>query len=259
MSNRKKPVDPFKAFTFFIGFVVTLFLFLTQNPDYQEHRQKRNAPNTPAPAEVKRDSVVSVLSKDNCAPFAAKVYAAYQPDLLESRVWSIIPPSHRGPLSYNQVCDVFQHFVNWKYQSDPAGKDVIYPPDFAWDERFGDCDDRAVSLATALGALNCEVRLVGERFEEGWHLYPELLIRKQDLQSFNEYIADRYYLDYRWESAYRLDSDREYVWVNLDWSAKHPGGPYPGLGEGYFIYPRQGQCVPFSTTPQDRYAQPDRL
>ncbi|PHI18961.1 hypothetical protein CEQ90_15080 [Lewinellaceae bacterium SD302] len=255
MPKQSKAIDPFQAFTYFVGFLIAMYLFLAHDPVYKEHRDKRNAPTTPTQPKAVLDSLPPLLSEESCAPFAEKVYAAYRPQEMKSRAWSVIPPGHRGDLNFNQVCDVFQHFNNWAYHNDPKGKDVIFPPQFAWDERFGDCDDRSVSLAAALGAIDCKVRLVGERFEAGWHLYPELLILRDNLGDFTEYVTNRYYLDFDWQMAYRPDGNHQYVWVNLDWSAKHPGGAYNGLGEGYFMYPDEGKCTPFSNTNRNRYAK----
>ncbi len=108
-----------------------------------------------------------------------------------------------------------------------------YVPDAQRDEYFstaretilngmgGDCDDHSILMVSALQAIGARCRMV---LTEG-HLYPELYCG--DDKSFDTYNAailalfnkevkgNIYYHEYAGE-----------FWINLDYSAPHPGGPY---------------------------------
>ncbi len=108
-----------------------------------------------------------------------------------------------------------------------------YVPDMQRDEYYatpletinngmgGDCDDHSILMASALMSIGAKCRLV---IIEG-HMYPELYVgnkasfdvmQQAIIQLFkNELISTLHYHEH----------DGEY-WINLDYSARHPGGPY---------------------------------
>jgi hypothetical protein len=108
-----------------------------------------------------------------------------------------------------------------------------YVPDSQRDEYFaaphetienglgGDCDDHSILMASCMMAIGAKCRLV---IVEG-HMYPELyvgdkakfeLYQKAIVQLFDkEQISRIYYHEHAGE-----------YWINLDYTAHHPGGPY---------------------------------
>lgn len=108
-----------------------------------------------------------------------------------------------------------------------------YVPDMQRDEYYatpletinngmgGDCDDHSILMASALMSIGAKCRLV---IIEG-HMYPELYVgnkaafdvmQQAIIQLFkNEAIATLNYHEHNGE-----------YWINLDYLARHPGGPY---------------------------------
>lgn len=108
-----------------------------------------------------------------------------------------------------------------------------YVPDVQRDEYYatpretilnglgGDCDDHSILMASCLMNIGAKCRLV---IIEG-HMYPEMLVGDKDdfdimqqaiIQLFNDTTIHRiYYHEYNGE-----------YWINLDYTARYPGGPY---------------------------------
>lgn len=108
-----------------------------------------------------------------------------------------------------------------------------YVPDSQRDEYFaspretilngmgGDCDDHSILMASCLMSIGARCRLV---IIKG-HMYPELfcgdkqgyeLMQQAIIQLFDKEQIDRIYYH---------EHNNEY-WINLDYSARHPGGRY---------------------------------
>jgi transglutaminase-like putative cysteine protease len=85
----------------------------------------------------------------------------------------------------------------------------------------GDCDDHSILMVSALKSIGARCRMV---LTEG-HLYPELYCG--DAKSFGKYnaaILNLFSKEVK-GNIYYHEYDGEY-WINLDYSAEHPGGPY---------------------------------
>lgn len=111
--------------------------------------------------------------------------------------------------------------------------DFKYVPDSERDEYFatpretilngmgGDCDDHTILMVSALKAIGARSRMI---LTEG-HLYPELFCG--DKQSF-EKMQSAILLLFGKEvdgNIYYHEQNGQY-WLNLDYTARHPGGPY---------------------------------
>lgn len=204
-------------------------------------------PPTPVDVLIERVTQTAPFTEDKqrCGSTDSLIYDAFQPLSLRDLVVRVIAPDHGGSFSLAQASDVFDHFVDWKYINDPIGEDYVDSPSNAWSLKSGDCDDRAVALAAALVAIGAEVRLVAEQTEAGaWHLFPELKLSAKKLPAYESYLIRRYGLGQRWRAAYQYQ-DEETIWLNLDWSATHPGGAYVGAGLGYYLDPVAHYCTPF--------------
>jgi hypothetical protein len=85
----------------------------------------------------------------------------------------------------------------------------------------GDCDDHSILMASALMNIGARCRII---IIEG-HMYPELYVgRKADFDIMQQAIIQLFREEKITELHYH-EHGGEY-WINLDYSARHPGGPY---------------------------------
>lgn len=108
-----------------------------------------------------------------------------------------------------------------------------YVPDSERDEYFatpretilngmgGDCDDHSILMVSAMRAIGGHCRMV---LTEG-HLYPELLCgNKKDFEKMQSAIILLFEREFN-GNIYYHEQNGQY-WINLDYTARHPGGPY---------------------------------
>lgn len=112
----------------------------------------------------------------------------------------------------------------WNYVSDPKGHDYIAKATESLQYLSGDCDDHSVFMAACIKSIGGTVRLIHTK----GHIYPELLIgTKKDLERINYAIKKILFpIESRKKSInYHID-ERGNIWLNLDYTAKYPGGPF---------------------------------
>ena len=113
---------------------------------------------------------------------------------------------------------------NWNYVSDPKGKEYIASASESVRYLSGDCDDHSILMAAAVKSIGGTPRLI----HTNGHIYPEILIGKRaDMETMNYLIKK---VLFQKESNgktihYHID-ERGNVWLNLDYTAKYPGGPF---------------------------------
>ena len=111
---------------------------------------------------------------------------------------------------------------NFNYVPDPQ-KDEYYatPRETILNGLGGDCDDHSILMASCLMSIGAQCRLV----IVDNHMYPEMyagdkkhfeFLQQAIIQMFSDEIIDRIYYH---------EHDGNY-WINLDYTAHHPGGPY---------------------------------
>lgn len=112
----------------------------------------------------------------------------------------------------------------WNYVSDPKGREYIATASESLQYLSGDCDDHAVMMAACVKSIGGTPRLI----HTGGHIYPEILIgKKADLETVNYLVKEVLFKN---ESKgktlhYHID-ERGQIWLNLDYTAKYPGGPF---------------------------------
>jgi hypothetical protein len=112
----------------------------------------------------------------------------------------------------------------WNYVNDPKGREYIAFASESLQHFSGDCDDHAILMAASVRAIGGTPRII----HTGGHLYPEILIGdKNDLENVNYLIKEVLFTEESRgkEVHYHID-ERGQIWLNLDYTATYPGGPF---------------------------------
>ena len=129
---------------------------------------------------------------------------------------------------YRQMIQCFAVFKeinsNWNYVNDPESRNYFAKASESVQHLSGDCDDHSILMVACIKAIGGTARII----HTTGHMYPEILIgRKKDLEPINYLIKRKLFPE---ESAgkslyYHIDENNQ-VWLNLDYTAKYPGGPF---------------------------------
>lgn len=174
-----------------------------------------------------------IISKLLPFPNKSKIINAIEYENPKVRSFSLMATSKyfkevRGYPKYRTIIQCFAIFkeINrrWNYVSDPKGKDYIAEATESLLYLSGDCDDHSVLMAACIKSIGGTPRLI----HTGGHIYPEILIGySTDLETINYLIKKVLFVN---ESEgkkihYHID-ERNQIWLNLDYTAKYPGGPF---------------------------------
>jgi hypothetical protein len=134
----------------------------------------------------------------------------------------------KGYSDYRTIIQCFAVFkeINsrWNYVSDPKARDYIATASESLLYFSGDCDDHSILMAATIKSIGGTPRLI----HTTGHIYPEILIGTEaDLEKVNFLIKN---ILFPKESAsqklhYHVD-ERGQIWMNLDYTAQYPGGPF---------------------------------
>jgi hypothetical protein len=134
----------------------------------------------------------------------------------------------RGYSDYRTIIQCFAVFkeINrrWNYVSDPKEGDYIASATESLLYFSGDCDDHSILMAASVKAIGGTPRLIHTK----GHIYPEILIGSNiDLEKVNYLIKNVLFANESNEKQlhYHID-ERGQVWLNLDYTATYPGGPF---------------------------------
>ena len=134
----------------------------------------------------------------------------------------------KGHQKHRKIIQYFAIFKEirdrWNYVNDPQRDEYIALASESIVHFSGDCDDHAVLMAACIKAIGGTPRLVHTKN----HIYPEVLIgKKSDLEAANFLIREILFsTEIENKGIYYHLDDREQVWLNLDYTAKYPGGPF---------------------------------
>ena len=112
----------------------------------------------------------------------------------------------------------------WNYVRDPKGSDYIATATESLEYLSGDCDDHSILMAAGIRAIGGTPRLIHTK----GHIYPEIYIgKKSDLEAINYMIKKVLFPKESKDKTlhYHID-ERGDIWLNLDYTAKFPGGPF---------------------------------
>ncbi len=166
-------------------------------------------------------------------PNKSKIISAIEYENPKVRNFAImaISKNHKTIRGYSEYRTIIQCFAvfkeinhRWNYVSDPKNGDYIATASESLSYFSGDCDDHSILMAACIRAIGGTPRLIHTK----GHIYPEILIGSlHDLETVNYLIKNVLFEkeSYRKQLHYHID-ERNQVWLNLDYTAKYPGGPF---------------------------------
>lgn len=139
-----------------------------------------------------------------------------------------------GPFHVEQVAEIWGAVrKQWRYVNDPEGREYFARASETIENGYvGDCDDFAITLASMVIAIGGKARVVLMDGPGGGHAYAEACVQGEPTKVaavLQKHYRNRFrrYLEGAAPKtmAYRASSDCP-IWLNLDWNANVPGGPY---------------------------------
>jgi hypothetical protein len=129
-------------------------------------------------------------------------------------------------LKYGSIVRVLSLFkyinTNFKYVPDSERDEYFATPrETILNGLGGDCDDHAILMVSAMKAIGGHCRMV---LTEG-HLYPELYCGDQKLFEKMQQAIIHLFGNEAIDNMYYHEQNGQY-WINLDYTARYPGGPY---------------------------------
>lgn len=174
-----------------------------------------------------------IISKLLPFPNKSKILDAIEYQNPRIRNFAIMATSKhfRDVKGYYDIHTIIQSFAvfkeinsRWNYVSDPKGRDYIAKATESLQYLSGDCDDHSVFMVACIKSIGGTTRLIHTK----GHIYPELYIGTQkDLEKINYAIKKVLFpVESKNQTLnYHID-ERGDVWLNLDYTAKYPGGPF---------------------------------
>lgn len=174
-----------------------------------------------------------------------RVVGALEPTHPRIRTEAVrVAAGHAGAYGVEQVAELFRHVrARWRYVSDPDGVDYFATASETLETSLaGDCDDFAILLSSMVSAIGGRARLVMMDGPQGGHAYAEACVPGDpaDVAARLAAFVRRLPPGERGvglrDIHFRSSPDCA-VWLNLDWNARTPGGPYEPETWAVAIYP----------------------
>ena len=197
------------------------------NSVYEDYRYMVYAMNdSPNPQDL-------ILSRLLPFPNKSRILKAVQYDNPKVRDFSVMATTEhfknvKGYGEYRTIIQCFAVFkeINsrWNYVSDPKGREYIATASESLRYLSGDCDDHSILMSACVKAIGGTPRLI----HTGGHIYPEILIgTKADLERINYLIKKVLFVkESKGKTIHYHIDERGQVWLNLDYTATYPGGPF---------------------------------
>lgn len=133
-----------------------------------------------------------------------------------------------GNFSIEQVCEIVDYcYRKWSYVNDPNGHEYLSRASESINgSLYGDCDDYAVLMASLILAVGGDASVNLGFGQMGGHAWAEVDIRtfENPNESHIKSVIQQRFSDYQVNINIRQDG--QHKWLNLDWQAAYPGGPY---------------------------------
>ena len=152
----------------------------------------------------------------------------------------------KGPFNVDQVARVWLHaYKRWSYVNDPKGQEYFAKASESIENDYaGDCDDFAIVLAAMIQAIGGESRVVMMSSDQGGHAYTEIRVAgelkkiRTTLDRFvRRNVRGKRLREIHARPAPPTPDGQGSYWLNLDWNAQLPGGPYEKEHWAVAIYP----------------------
>jgi len=182
--------------------------------------------NDPYPQDI-------IIAKLLPFPNKTKILKAIEYENPKVRNFAIMATSKhfkkiKGYSEYRNIIQCFAVFkeINsrWNYVNDPKNEDYIATAPESLLYFSGDCDDHSILMAASIKSIGGIPRLIHTK----GHIYPEMLIGSlKDLDKVNYIVKNVLFPaeSHGKQLNYHID-ERGQVWLNLDYTAKYPGGPF---------------------------------
>jgi tetratricopeptide (TPR) repeat protein len=183
---------------------------------------------TPTPTQT------SIGITDPNVQIASKISQAidWQNSIVKNFATAQVQHISQGYYNIYQVCDIWKPIHDeWTYVQDP--------PDFNyWTSASnsisnglkGNCADYAVVNAAVMESIGGSTRIITACAPGGspCHAYAEAYISNNydDLQAITDSIAPKYNAPQIYYHSYIGSDGKTEYWLNLDWQANYPGGPF---------------------------------
>lgn len=150
----------------------------------------------------------------------------------------------QGPFHVEQVAEIWTAVRrDWRYVNDPQGRDYFASARETIENGYvGDCDDFAIVLTSMVTAVGGEARVVLMEGPRGGHAYAEACVHGDPgvvARALGRHYRAKW-RGYLQGAAPRTISYRRTeacpIWLNLDWNAAVPGGPYEPETRATAIY-----------------------
>jgi hypothetical protein len=114
----------------------------------------------------------------------------------------------------------------WNYVNDPKGQEYFASGSESLLYFSGDCDDHAILMCAAIKSIGGSMRLI----HTGRHMYPEILLgTEKELEIAMYLISNELFKDIsKGRTIYFHRDEKGKIWLNLDYTAHYPGGPFLG-------------------------------
>ena len=142
-----------------------------------------------------------------------------------------------GNFNPGQICEIFEYcYKKWRYVNDPNGHEyVARASETIASYLTGDCDDFAILMASCLLAVGADVCVNTGHNPQGGHAFTEVDISNLNQNDVLETIKN-HFQSYSISQLHTRDANGK-KWLNLDWQAAYPGGPYYDCSSSWDAYP----------------------
>ena len=179
----------------------------------------------------------AILEQKTLKPFPNKTRVFESVDFLNSKVrnFALFAINKHFTKTPNYVVNrkLIQYFAvfkeingRWNYVNDPKGQEYFASGSESLLYFSGDCDDHAILMCSAIKSIGGSMRLI----HTGKHMYPELLNESEKEFEIATYLisSELFKKQSKGKTMYFHRDDKGKIWLNLDYTARYPGGPFLG-------------------------------